>query len=235
MTTPNPFITRFSQKTDAQLKEVVDDREGYHENAVMAAIEILRDRGVSGLEGVYEQVVQEAKTSHVDRELELHEKELKQRLGVPVVPAAAVRRIYPFLIDRLIIFITAVGICALPFWRIMTYHKFGPLPSVPLNLWVLFGVDVTYYTFCEAKLMSTLGKRVTNLVTLQQNGTRITPQTALIRSFLRWIPIDVLWVLNGQRLTLHDKLTKTYTIHKSDLKLATEKSVGAEDHLIHEK
>jgi uncharacterized RDD family membrane protein YckC len=58
----------------------------------------------------------------------------------------------------------------------------------------------------------TLGKLFTRTRAVNDDGTRLTPKTAFLRSICRIIPFEAFSALGSPCYPWHDKLSKTYVI-----------------------
>lgn len=58
----------------------------------------------------------------------------------------------------------------------------------------------------------TLGKLITRTRAVNEDGTRLTPKTAFVRSLCRIIPFEAFSALGNPCYPWHDKLSKTYVI-----------------------
>ena len=62
-----------------------------------------------------------------------------------------------------------------------------------------------------------LGKLITGTVVVNQDGTRISGQTALIRGLIRAVPFNALSALGSPSYPWHDKWSKTYVVNYKDI------------------
>lgn len=62
-----------------------------------------------------------------------------------------------------------------------------------------------------------LGKIMTGTVAVNEDGSRISGQTALLRGLCRAVPFNALSALGSRCYPWHDRWTKTYVVNYSDL------------------
>lgn len=80
---------------------------------------------------------------------------------------------------------------------------------------VLYGM---YMGLMEAIFRGrSLGKLITGTVAVNDDGSRISGQTALLRGLSRAVPFNAFSALGDTCYPWHDKWTKTYVVHYKDL------------------
>lgn len=62
-----------------------------------------------------------------------------------------------------------------------------------------------------------LGKLITGTVAVNEDGSRISGQSALLRGLCRAVPFNALSALGSRCYPWHDKWTKTYVVNYNDL------------------
>jgi uncharacterized RDD family membrane protein YckC len=92
-------------------------------------------------------------------------------------------------------------------WRLETDETTATLK---LELIAIF-IMLLYYLLCEAFSKGrTIGKFVTGTKVVNEDGTDITINTALLRTLCRLVPFEPLSTFGGR--PWHDKWTRTYVI-----------------------
>src|SRR6185437_1288401 len=83
-----------------------------------------------------------------------------------------------------------------------------------------YSIAITFFLFTLAIMESvtggkTLGKYITRTRAVNQNGSRITPKTAILRCLCRMVPFDIFSALGNPCFPWHDRWSKTYVIDES--------------------
>lgn len=130
--------------------------------------------------------------------------------------ASAAKRFANYLIDRVAIYLV---------WNFALYKANVALLTViyeythSTELLYAFSylITITFFVFILAVLESvtggkTLGKYLTGTRAVNQNGSRITPKTAILRCLCRLVPFDIFSALGNPCFPWHDRWSKTFVI-----------------------
>ena len=130
--------------------------------------------------------------------------------------AASGKRLANFILDYAIFYLT---------WRFLLFK-----PAVSLLILlrqysesttaVYFGAYILAYTWSLTLKAAfetfaggrTIAKFITRTRAVNEDGTRITARTAILRSLARWVPFEVFSALGSPCYPWHDRWTKTYVI-----------------------
>lgn len=88
------------------------------------------------------------------------------------------------------------------------------------NIWqytATSGITLLYYNFFEIFTARTVGKFCTNTIIVDENGDKATYEAIMIRSLIRIIPLYWLSIFVFPTRGLHDMISKTYVVKKSEL------------------
>jgi uncharacterized RDD family membrane protein YckC len=78
-----------------------------------------------------------------------------------------------------------------------------------------------YMGLLEALLKGrSLGKFITGTIVVNEDGTRISEQSALLRGLCRAVPFNAFSALGSRCYPWHDRWTKTYVVNYKDFELA---------------
>lgn len=105
-------------------------------------------------------------------------------------------RILNFLVDYLCICIV-YGLLKLSF----SIDEYPPI--------VIIGIDFTYFLLLEVLFGRTIGKFLTKTIVVDRNNTRPGFLRILVRTILRFNPLDGLSYIFGDEQGAHDKLSRT--------------------------
>lgn len=117
-------------------------------------------------------------------------------------------RIISFLVDTTIIFLIAYLLNRTNNFY-MFYWKYSGFSSLTIFAITL----VVYYLISEGVFGNSLGKKASLSKVVDKDGKRPNFFQIVIRSIVRLIPIDFVWIPFTDR-TLHDIISKTYVIEK---------------------
>jgi uncharacterized RDD family membrane protein YckC len=126
-------------------------------------------------------------------------------------------RFFAFLLDMIFlgildtvvsIFITEKGLFSFQFQKMDIYL----LPKITIIAYV-------YYAVLEStNLQASLGKKIMGLKVVDMVGNKLSFLSSCYRSFIRLISLSIFGLgaiiafFNSDRLTFHDKVTKTYVV-----------------------
>lgn len=198
----NHFSKKLKQKSDAELRQYIDDKEKFQPDAVQAAIWELELRGEKSKEASNFE-------KQLNQETQKKEKSITDNLGIPVNTVKPGIRFVHFLIDGFIIeaFITAIN----------------TIPSIELAHFFGLLLYPIYYTFFEYHYQWTPGKLISNTIVVDENGERPSIRIIILRTFARYVPFEAFSCLGENSWGWHDRWTKTYVIDKKDLPLLRER------------
>ena len=135
--------------------------------------------------------------------------------------ASKTKRFLNLLIDLFIVYLLAIGIGAL-------INGLGVITgNYRLADWIinlsptenaLFGTIVMffYYFIMESYLSRTFGKYFTKTLVVKHNGGKPNLKSILIRTLVRFIPIEIISFLNNNSRGWHDTLSVTYVVNKHE-------------------
>jgi len=132
------------------------------------------------------------------------------------VQASGFKRFANYLIDLIvfcvIIFITAFVVGMLNPQTISSISEDNRGTDIIENL--VYTAIFTLYLFGTEAIFKgkTVGKLITGTRAVNEDGSNITPKTAMLRSLSRLVPFEVLTALGSPSYPWHDKWTKTYVI-----------------------
>ncbi len=126
------------------------------------------------------------------------------------------KRFANWLIDRVAIYLV---------WNYLLYTPYVALLTVIFEythsrelLYVCgYGIAIFFFVFILAIEESvtrgkTLGKLITGTCAINQDGSRITPRTAILRCLSRLVPFEAFSALGSPSFPWHDRWTKTFVI-----------------------
>lgn len=135
--------------------------------------------------------------------------------------ASKTKRFFNLLIDLFIVYLLAIGIGAIT-------NELGVVTgNYQLSDWIinlsptenaLFGMIVMffYYFIMEFYLSRTFGKYFTKTLVVKHNGGKPNLKSILIRTLVRFIPIEIISFLNSNSRGWHDTLSVTYVVNKHE-------------------
>ena len=132
------------------------------------------------------------------------------------VQASGIKRFANYLIDLIvfcvIIFIAAFVVGMLNPQTISSIGEDNRGTDIIENL--VYTAIFTLYLFGTEAIFKgkTVGKLITGTRAVNEDGSNITPKTAMLRSLSRLVPFEVLTALGSPSYPWHDKWTKTYVI-----------------------
>jgi uncharacterized RDD family membrane protein YckC len=82
-------------------------------------------------------------------------------------------------------------------------------------------LTITFFVFIIAILESvtggkTLGKLITGTRAVNQDGTRVSPRTAILRCLSRMVPFEPFSALGSPSFPWHDRWTNTFVIDERE-------------------
>ncbi|OOV19862.1 RDD family protein [Flavobacterium sp. LM4] len=90
-----------------------------------------------------------------------------------------------------------------------------------LNEWYWLGISWTltlgYYVLTEGFLGRSLGKFITGTIVINKSGNKPGFRIILIRTLIRFIPLDILSFLGNSGRGWHDSFSNTYVVKKKAL------------------
>ncbi|HZI54456.1 MAG TPA: RDD family protein [Chitinophagaceae bacterium] len=133
-----------------------------------------------------------------------------------IVQASGGKRLVNYLIDRIVflglVFIAAMVIAIVSPQTIDSIDEENTGFNIVENL-VYISLFVLYMFGIEAIFKGkTLGKLMTGTRAVNEDGSNITPKTALLRGLSRVVPFEVFSALGNPCYPWHDSWTKTYVI-----------------------
>ena len=135
--------------------------------------------------------------------------------------ASKSKRFFNLLIDLFIVYLLAIGIGAIT-------KELGVVTgNYRLADWIinlsptenaLFGMIVMffYYFIMEFYLSRTFGKYFTKTLVVKHNGGKPNLKSILIRTLVRFIPIEIISFLSSNSRGWHDTLSVTYVVNKHE-------------------
>jgi uncharacterized RDD family membrane protein YckC len=145
-----------------------------------------------------------------------HEENVLDGMDVSLIQASSGKRFANFLVDRILLYV--VWTFALNKLAIKLIVSFGLYyeDRVTLILWSwLFALafDILFYAVLESLTNGkTPGKLITRTRAVNDDGSRISARTALLRSLSRAVPFEAFSALGAVSYPWHDRWTKTYVI-----------------------
>ncbi len=133
--------------------------------------------------------------------------------------ASSAKRFTNYLIDRVAIYLVwNYLLYKVDVWLLSLIYQYSN--SRELLYVCSYVFTITFFVFILAILESvtggkTLGKLLTGTRAVNQNGTRITPKTAILRCLCRMIPFEAFSALGSPSFPWHDRWTKTYVVDES--------------------
>jgi uncharacterized RDD family membrane protein YckC len=147
---------------------------------------------------------------------QVHSENVLDGLDISLVQAGSGKRLANFLIDRLFFYFL---------WKFL-------LVKFTVTVISLFGIDIEDRTMfvigiwlfvivfdvsCLAAIESitggkTIGKYITGTRAVNEDGTRISPKTALFRSLSRIVPFEAFSALGSPCHPWHDRWTNTFVV-----------------------
>ncbi|MEO0445337.1 MAG: RDD family protein [Verrucomicrobiota bacterium] len=124
--------------------------------------------------------------------------------------AGRIQRILNLIIDYLSVFGISYGLGLLTA-KIFGYPGLLWISRIPDHL-LLFCLFSLYYIVCEATTSRTVGKWITGTKVVAQGGRRPSLLQVMVRSLLRFIPLDPLTFFGKGRRGWHDSLARTYVV-----------------------
>ena len=132
------------------------------------------------------------------------------------VQASGIKRFVNYLVDLIvffgIVFIAAFVVGMLNPQTINSIGEENTGTDIIENL--VYTAIFTLYLFGTETIFKgkTVGKVITGTRAVNEDGSNITPKTALLRSLSRIVPFEVISALGSPSYPWHDKWTKTYVI-----------------------
>jgi uncharacterized RDD family membrane protein YckC len=135
--------------------------------------------------------------------------------------ASRTKRFLNLLIDLFIVYLFTIGIGALINGiGVVTgnYQVADWIVSLSPTENALFGMIVMffYYFIMEFYLSRTFGKYFTKTLVVKPNGSKPHLKSILIRTLVRFIPIEIFSFLNNNSRGWHDTLSVTYVVNKHE-------------------
>ncbi|MFT4153466.1 RDD family protein [Parafilimonas sp.] len=128
------------------------------------------------------------------------------------VPASAGKRFLNYLIDLIIFYLLCFLLGMLFAQQIYEMRAVSSEPAFTLKLELIaLLVLILYYCVCEIVFKGrTIGKFITGTKAVNEDGTLIDANTALLRTLSRIVPFEPFSAFSGR--PWHDKWTHTYVI-----------------------
>lgn len=135
--------------------------------------------------------------------------------------ASKTKRFLNVLIDLFIIYLFTIGIGALINEIgvvIGNYQVADWIISLSPTENALFGMIVMffYYFIMEFYLSRTFGKYFTKTLVVKLNGSKPNLKSILIRTLVRFIPVEFFSFLNNNSRGWHDTLSVSYVVNKHE-------------------
>jgi uncharacterized RDD family membrane protein YckC len=133
--------------------------------------------------------------------------------------ASKTKRFLNVLIDLFIVYLFTIGIGALINGiGVVTgnYQVANWIVSLSVTENVLFGLIVMfiYYFIMEFYFSRTFGKYFTKTLVVKHNGSKPNLKSILIRTLVRFIPVEIFSFFNSNSRGWHDTLSVTYVVKK---------------------
>jgi uncharacterized RDD family membrane protein YckC len=129
-----------------------------------------------------------------------------------IVPASRGRRFANLLVDYVAFLLVSVVIGI--FLGISGYGRvFTDMGVVGRDVYGV-GLMFAYYFGLEATTGRTLGKMVTGTIVVNEEGGKITPRQAALRTLCRFIPFEAFSFFSSNARGWHDSLPHTYVVMK---------------------
>lgn len=135
--------------------------------------------------------------------------------------ASKTKRFFNLLVDLFIVYLFTIGIGALinGIGVITGNYKVADwIISLSPTENALFGMIVMffYYFIMEFYLSRTFGKYFTKTLVVKLNGSKPNLKSILIRTLVRFIPVEIFSFLNNNSRGWHDTLSVTYVVNKHE-------------------
>lgn len=135
--------------------------------------------------------------------------------------ASRSKRFLNVLIDLFIVYLFTIGIGALINGiGVVTgnYQVADWIASLSPTENALFGLIVMffYYFIMEFYLSRTFGKYFTKTLVVKHNGGKPNLKSTLIRTLVRFIPVEIFSFFNSNSRGWHDTLSVTYVVNKHE-------------------
>jgi uncharacterized RDD family membrane protein YckC len=140
--------------------------------------------------------------------------------GVTLYQASQGKRFLNYLIDQIVfyvlwkVFLATVG----KFVIMLLVSTADTMTVIYIKIYVLVIFFLVILMTLQEALTGgkTIGKLITRTRAVNQDGTRITAKTALLRSLARCVPFDPFSALGSPCFPWHDKWTKTFVIDERE-------------------
>ena len=135
--------------------------------------------------------------------------------------ASKTKRFLNVFIDLFIVYLFTIGIGALINGiGVVTgnYQVADWIVSLSPTENVLFGLIVMffYYFIMEFYLSRTFGKYFTKTLVVKLNGSKPNLKSIVIRTLVRFIPVEIFSFFNSNSRGWHDTLSVTYVVNKHE-------------------
>jgi uncharacterized RDD family membrane protein YckC len=137
-------------------------------------------------------------------------------IGYTLYQAASGKRLANYLIDYAIFYLTYRFLLFNPAVSllILVRQYSHSSAAVYIGAYLLayiwsFALKAAFETFTGGK---TIAKFITRTRAVNEDGSRITAKTAVLRSLSRWVPFEVFSALGSPCYPWHDRWTKTYVV-----------------------
>jgi uncharacterized RDD family membrane protein YckC len=140
-------------------------------------------------------------------------------VGYTVTQASTAKRFANYFIDRIAIYLV---------WNFVLFKADEALLSLiyqythsaQLVFAFSYLITITFFVFILAILESvtggkTLGKMLTGTRAVNQDGSRISAKTAILRCLSRLVPFEPFSALGSPSFPWHDRWTNTYVVDES--------------------
>lgn len=133
--------------------------------------------------------------------------------------ASSGKRFGNYLIDKVSIYLVWNYVLYKPTVALLTL-VYEYTQSKELLYIVNYALIIFFFVFILAIVEAvtggkTLGKYITRTRAVNQNGSRITPKTAILRCLCRLVPFEIFSALGNPSYPWHDRWSKTYVIDEA--------------------
>jgi uncharacterized RDD family membrane protein YckC len=137
-------------------------------------------------------------------------------LDISLMQASSGKRLANYLIDRLFFYLLWKFLLVKFTVTVISWFGiyFEDRTIFTIGIWLFI---ILFDVICLAVIESltggkTLGKLITGTMAVNEDGTRINPKTALLRSFSRVVPFEAFSALGSPCYPWHDRWTKTFVV-----------------------
>jgi hypothetical protein len=124
----------------------------------------------------------------------------------PLILASGWKRLFHFFFDMYLVpFVLFLG-------NVFVFRDI----SMGLRAWIFLASVLLYFILSEFFLQKTIPKFLTRSIVVDEYGLRPAFEKIVLRTLIRFIPFEPFSAL-GDKGTWHDRWTKTYVLHESEL------------------